>query len=87
MPLCLILAWHLSSQFGRSFLGISRCATFPIKAGFLAFQVVVHFSSNVHPFQLKIVFSSERLEYRFGITHLNQNAGFAEITKDLGINA
>ena len=70
-----------------AFLAFQGCATFPIKAGFLAFQVVVHFSSNVHPFQQKIVFSSERLEYRFGITHLNQNADFAEITKDLGINA
>ena len=71
MPFCLILAWRFSLQFGRSYLGISSNAIFPIKAGFLAFQEVVPFSSNVHPLQQKIVLGAKHLEYRFGIAHSN----------------
>ena len=51
MPRCLISGWRWSSQFGRNFRGILRNATFPIKAGFLAFLEVAPFSSNVHPLQ------------------------------------
>ena len=50
-PLCRISGWRWSSQFGRSCRGILSNATFPIKAGFLAFQVAAPFSSNVHPLQ------------------------------------
>jgi hypothetical protein len=35
----------------------------------------------------KRVLNDEHLEYRFGISNSNQNADFAETTKDLGINA
>ena len=71
MPLCHISAWRLSSQFGRNFRRFSSYATFPIKAGFLAFLEVVPFSSNVHPLQQKIVLGAKHLEYRFGIAHSN----------------
>jgi hypothetical protein len=35
----------------------------------------------------KRVLNDERLDYRFGIFNSNQSADFAEITKDLEINA
>jgi hypothetical protein len=50
-PLCRISGWRWSSQFGRSCRGILSNATFPIKAGFSAFQVAATFSFNVHPLQ------------------------------------